>query len=86
MIITSAIYASGISNFAKLSPSEANPSWAEVSLILRFGRPASQPGKVSYEQAKGPSSIKFWKMGLLNYHNQTSPLASHQPVSQNCRG
>ena len=29
--------------FAKLSPSQANPSWAEVSINIRFGRPAGQP-------------------------------------------
>ena len=30
-------------DFAKLSPSQANPSWAEVSINIRFGRPASRP-------------------------------------------
>ena len=68
-------------------PSSAQAKLIQAGLRLAlFLVLASQPGKVSYEQAKGPSSIKFWKMGLLNYHNQTSPLASHQPVSQNCRG
>ena len=48
---------------AKLSPSQANPSWAEVSINSIV---ANQPGKVYSEQAKGPSGLKFWKIGLLN--------------------
>jgi len=71
-----------VKHFAKLSPSQANPSWAEVSLIFSFSQPAGRPGKVSSEQAKGPIGLKFWKMGLLNYHNQTSHLASNLLVSQ----
>ena len=52
-------------------PSSAQAKLIQAGLRLALfsnlaGRPAGRPGKVSSEQAKGPSGLKIWKICLLN--------------------
>ena len=48
-------------------PSSAQAKLIQAGLRLAlFSNLAGRPGKVSSEQAKGPSGLKIWKICLLN--------------------